>query len=181
MKRFFFAFMAAISVTIASAQPTSDASVILAKLDLENVILMVPQGDFLEADFNSALDYLNPTGMILKDIFGSPVSPFFVYSNRNFNVAIRSATSNFVYVGSGTGNNVMPCGVLQYNLFTNGTGGTNATPATWNSLSTSAAPVITGGTFGAAKPFSLRMRAIPGWNYTGGDYLLSVVLTATQL
>jgi hypothetical protein len=25
------------------------------------------------------------------------------------------------------------------------------------------------------------MRAIPGWSYTGGDYLLSVILTATQL
>ena len=43
MKRFFFAFMAAISFSIASAQPASDASVILAKLDLDNVIFMIPQ------------------------------------------------------------------------------------------------------------------------------------------
>jgi len=104
-----------------------------------------------------------------------------VYSNRNFNVAIRSATANFSYVGSGTGNNVMPCSVLQYNLASNGTGGVNATPSLWNSLSTTAAPLITGGTFGPARPFSVKMRAIPGWSYTGGDYLLSVILTATQL
>ena len=181
MKRFFFAFMAAISVSVASAQPASDASVILAKLDLDNVIFMIPQIDFLEADFDDAGDYLSPTGRILEDIFGNQTSPFLVYSNRNFNVAIRSATANFSYVGSGTGNNVMPCSVLQYNLATNGTGGVNATPSMWNSLSTTATPLITGGTFGPAKPFSVKMRAIPGWSYTGGDYLLSVILTATQL
>jgi hypothetical protein len=76
---------------------------------------------------------------------------------------------------------VMPCSVLQYNLASNGTGGTNATPATWNPISTSSAPLINGGTFGAAKPFSVKMRALPGWSYTGGDYRLGVILTATQL
>ena len=181
MKRFLFACMAAMSIAVASAQPDSDASVILAKLDLQNVIFMVPQIDFLEADFDDAGDYLSPTGQILEDIFGNQTSPFLVFSNRNFNVAIRSATANFAYVGPGTGNNVMPCGVLEYNLATNGTGGVNATPSIWNSLSTTAAPLITGGTSGPAKPFSLKMRAMPGWSYTGGDYLLSVILTATQL
>jgi len=44
----------------------------------------------------------------------------------------------------------------------------------WNSLSTTAAPLITGGTFGPARPFSVKMRAIPGWSYTGGDYLLAL-------
>ncbi|MBM3923013.1 MAG: hypothetical protein FJ340_07405 [Sphingomonadales bacterium] len=122
MKRFLFACMAAMSIAMASAQPASDASVILAKLDLQNVIFMVPQVDFLEADFDDAGDYLSPTGQILEDIFGNQTSPFLVFSNRNFNVAIRSATANFAYVGPGTGNNVMPCGVLQYNLATNGKG-----------------------------------------------------------
>lgn len=181
MKRFLFVFMAAVSFTVASAQPASDASVILTKLDLENVIFMIPQVDFLEADFNDAGDYLSPTGVLLEDLFGNQTSPFLVFSNRNFNVAIRAATSQFIYTGSGTGNNVMPCSVLQYNLASNGTGGTNATPATWNPISTSSAPLITGGVYGAAKPFSVRMRALPGWSYTGGDYRLGVILTATQL
>lgn len=181
MKRFLFAFMAALGFTVASAQPASDASIILARLDLDNVIFMVPQIDFLQAEFDDAGDYLSPTGMVLEDLFGNQTSPFLVFSNRNFNVAIRAATSQFIYTGSGTGNNVMPCSVLQYSLASNGTGGTNATPSTWNPLSTSSAPLINGGTLGAAKPFSVKMRAAPGWSYTSGNYGLGVILTATQL
>ncbi|MCE2703836.1 MAG: hypothetical protein LW624_00010 [Terrimonas sp.] len=89
--------------------------------------------------------------------------------------------ANFAYLGSGSGNNVMPCSVLQYSLVSNGTGGTNATPSTWNGLSTSTAPLITGGTYGAARPFGLKLRAKPGWSYTGGTYFLDVIVTATQL
>jgi hypothetical protein len=181
MKKFFFAVLAAFTMTAASAQPVTDASVIVSKLTLDNVILMIPPVDFAQAHFDNAGDYLNPNGLILEDIWGNEASGFLVFSNRNFNVAIKSATPNFAYLGSGTGNNVMPCSVLEYNLASNGTGGTNATPAMWNDLSTTAAPVINGGTYGAARPFTLKLRARPGFNYTGGVYILDVIVTATQI
>lgn len=179
MKRLFFSVLAACSIAIASAQPATDASVVISRLQLDNVILLLPPADFVQAHFHDAGDYF--TGQILEDIYGNSTTPFLVFSNRNFNVAIKSATANFVYMGTGTGNNVMPCSVLEYNLSSNGTGGTNATPLMWNDLSTSSSPLITGGTYGAAKPFSLKMRAKPGWNYTGGAYTLGVIVTATQL
>jgi hypothetical protein len=181
MKRLFFSLLAACSFAVASAQPVTDASVIISRLQLDNVILLIPPVDFVQAHFDDAGDYLNPSGRVLEDIFGNETTPFLVFSNRNFNVAIKSATANFAYLGSGSGNNVMPCSVLQYSLVSNGTGGTNATPSTWNSLSTSTAPVITGGTYGAARPFGLKLRALPGWSYTGGTYFLDVIVTATQL
>ncbi|NBX11220.1 MAG: hypothetical protein EBR19_03260 [Chitinophagaceae bacterium] len=181
MKRLFFSLLAAFSFAFASAQPATDASVIISRLQLDNVILMIPPADFVQAHFHDALDYLNPYGQVLEDIYGNSSTPFLVFSNRNFNVAIRSATPTFAYMGTGTGNNVMPCSVLEYNLSSNGTGGTNATPSLWNDLSTTSAPVITGGTFGAARPFALKLRAKPGWNYTGGAYTLGVIVTATQL
>ena len=181
MKRLFFSLLAACSFAVASAQPSTDASVIISRLQLDNVILLIPPADFVQARFQNALDYLNPSGQVLEDIYGNSSTPFLVFSNRNFNVAIRSATPTFSYMGTGTGNNVMPCTVLEYSLSSNGTGGTNATPMMWNDLSTSSAPVITGGTFGGARPFSLKLRAKPGWNYTGGAYTLGVIVTATQL
>ena len=180
MKKLFFSALAAFSFMWASAQPVSDASTIVSKVLLDNVISMVPPVDLLQTHFESVGDYQS-SGLILKDIFGSEVSPFYVYSNRNFNVTIKAGTPNFIYVGSGTGNNVMPCGVLSYNLFSNSTGGTNATPSTWNSLKSTSDPLISGGTYGAAKAFTVKLKANPGWNYTGGMYSIGVVLTATQL
>lgn len=181
MKKFFFAVLAAFTMTAASAQPVSDASVILSKLTLDNVILVIPPADFVQAHFSNAMDYLNPSGLVLEDIWGHEASGFLVFSNRNFNVAIKSATPNFAYMGTGTGNNVMPCNVLEYNLASNGTGGTNVTPLLWNDLTIANAPVINGGTFGAGRPFSLKLRAKPGFNYTGGIYMLNVIVTATQI
>lgn len=181
MKRLFFSLLAVCSFAIASAQPVSDASVITARLQLDNVIMLIPPTDFVEAHFSDAVDYLNPSGLVLEDISGNDSTPFLVYSNRNFNVAIKSATPMFSYVGTGTGNSVMPCSVLEYNLSSNGTGGTNSTPSLWNVLSVTSAPVITGGTSGAARPFALRLRAKPGWSYTAGAYTLGVIVTATQL
>jgi hypothetical protein len=180
MKKLLFSALAAFSFMFASAQPASDASTIVSKVQLDNVISIVPPIDFLQTHFEDFLDYQS-SGLMLKDIFGNETSPFYVYSNRNFNVTIKAGSPNFVYVGSGTGNNVMPCGVLSYNLFSNSTGGTNATASTWNALKTTSDPLITGGTYGAAKAFSVKLKANPGWNYTGGLYSIGVVLTATQL
>ena len=95
MKRLFFSLLAACSFAVASAQPVADASVIISKLHLDNVILMIPPVDFVQTHFSDAGDYLDPNGRVLEDSFGNETSPFLVFSNRNFNVAIKSATANF--------------------------------------------------------------------------------------
>lgn len=187
MKKFLFAAIALFVFGMANAQQAgpsspvvSDHSTILSKVQLDNIIYMVPSVDLMATHFSTVGDYLDPAGLVLQDLWGNNTSPFLVFSNRNFNVTIKSGASNFSYIGPGTGNNVMPCGVLSYNLFSNATGGANSTPSTWNALSTADAPLITGGTYGPARPFSIKLKATPGWNYTGGTYMIDVILTATQ-
>lgn len=180
MKRIFIGVIAIFGAMIANAQ-VHDHSTVLAKVQLENIISLVPPIDFMGATFNSTMDYADPAGMELKDVWGNHTSPFIVSSNRNFNVTIKAGSANFLYFGTGSGNNIMPCGVLSYNLASNGTGGTNATPSTWNALTTSDAPLINGGTFGSYRPFSLKLKAKPGFDYVEGLYTIDVVLTATQL
>ncbi|WP_341836125.1 hypothetical protein WJU16_25230 [Chitinophaga pollutisoli] len=191
MKRIVLSGVLALTSVIAFAQtqnaappppgpaPASDHSTVLVGLKLENVISLVPPLDLMGAKFSSGHDYNE--GEILEDLHGNHTSDFKVSSNRNFNVTIKSSAPNFSYTGPGMSNNVMPCGALKYNLFSNGTGGTNATPSAWNPLTVAAAPLITNGTYGKDKPFSLKFKADPGWDYTGGAYALGVILTATQL
>ena len=177
MKKILFAAIAALGFTFANAQ-VDDHSVIVTKLHLENVIYMQPSIDLMLGSFTDRFDYTDPNGRELQDLWGNGTSPFKVSSNRNFNVTIKAGMSNFIYVGTGTGNNIMPCGVLGFNVSSNGTGGTPT--AGWNDLTTTDAPVIIGGEYGYEKPFALKFRAIPGWNYTGGTYMMDVILTATQ-
>ncbi|MFY0255730.1 hypothetical protein ACDQ55_17450 [Chitinophaga sp. 30R24] len=178
MKALFLSAAMAIASMSCFAQASDHSNVHIGLL-LDNVIEIDPPADAMGAYFHTGFDYTN--GLELTDIHGGHTSDFFVSSNRNFNVTIKSASPNFLYIGFGTGNTVMPCSVLQYNLFTNGTGGTNATPAPWNTLTVAAAPLINNGVYGPHKPFSLRFRADPGWSYSAGLYGIDVVLTATQL
>ncbi len=60
MKRLFFSLLAACSFAVASAQPVADASVIISKLHLDNVILLLPPVDFVQTHFDDAGDYLDP-------------------------------------------------------------------------------------------------------------------------
>lgn len=158
---------------------TSDQAVVLVSLELCNIIEICPPIDVMCAKFDSKEDY--NSGEELQDFFGHKSANFTVSSNRNFNVTIKSASPNFLYVGSGTGNTVMPSTVLKYNLNSNGTGGTNATPMTWNPLTVAAAPLINNGVHGVNKPFSVKFKADPGWDFAAGTYGLGVILTATQL
>ncbi|WP_147243459.1 hypothetical protein [Chitinophaga flava] len=159
--------------------PACDHAVVLVSLCLENIIEICPPLDILTAKFDSKDDYND--GQELEDFFGHHTSTFSVSSNRNFNVTIKSASPNFLYVGPGGGNTTMPCGTLSYNLASNGTGGTNATPMTWNPLTVAAAPLINNGVHGLNKPFGLKFKADPGWDFAAGSYNLGVILTATQL
>ncbi|MBC9912617.1 hypothetical protein [Chitinophaga varians] len=157
----------------------TDHSVVLVSLELCNVIEICPPLDIMCAKFDSKEDY--NCGEELEDFFGHKSANFTVSSNRNFNVTIKSSSPNFLYVGSGTGNTVMPCSILKYNLSSNGTGGTNATPMAWNPLTVAAAPLINNGVHGVDKPFSVKFKADPGWDFAAGTYGLGVILTATQL
>ena len=163
---------------IANAQ--KDQAIVIAKLKLENVISIVPPIDFMEATFNSTFDYDNPFGLELKDVWGNHTSPFVVSSNRNFNVTIQAGSASFLYIGPSITNNNMPCSVLSYNLASNGTGGSNGTSSTWVTLDDESAPLINGGTPGPHKPFALKFKAKPGWEFAAGTYVLDVVVTACQ-
>ncbi|HVI46114.1 MAG TPA: hypothetical protein VM802_14660 [Chitinophaga sp.] len=166
------------SPTNAAALP-SDRSNVAVSMCLSNIIELNPPRDQMGAIFNKSSDYNN--GEELKDPTGNPSSDFTVSSNRNFNITINAAAPNFSYTGSGTGNNVMPCTVLSYNLASNNTGGTDGTSSPWTPLTIAPAPLINNGTYGAAKTFAVKLKAEPGWNFTGGSYAVGVILTATQL
>lgn len=157
----------------------SDCATVLVSLCLENVIEICPPIDVMVAKFDDKDDY--NCGEELTDFFGHHTSNFTVTSNRNFNVTIKSSSPNFLYIGPGGGNTTMPCSILKYNLASNGTGGTNATPFTWNPLTVATAPLINNGVHGLFKPFSLKFKADPGWDFAAGSYNLGVILTATQL
>ncbi|HEX6915114.1 MAG TPA: hypothetical protein VF145_07720 [Chitinophagaceae bacterium] len=178
MKKLLFAAIAALGFTFANAQPVQDQSHLLASLCLENVIYMVPQVDMMGAKFQNAFDYSAPFGKELEDLWGNDVSPFWVSSNRNFNVTIKAGSPYFFYFGTGTGNNLMPAGVLDYKVASNFTGGLSN--GLWHQLGVLDQTIISGGEYGFMKPFSIKLRATPGWNYTGGVYTMDVVLTATQ-
>ncbi|QJB33717.1 hypothetical protein HF324_21215 [Chitinophaga oryzae] len=157
----------------------SDCATVLVCLELKNIIEICPPIDVMCAKFDCKEDY--NCGEELEDFYGHKTSNFTVSSNRDFNVTIKSSSPNFLYVGSGVGNTIMPSTVLKYNLHSNGTGGTNATPMTWNPLTVAAAPLINSGTHGCNKPFSLKFKADPGWDFAAGSYGIGVILTATQL
>ncbi|WP_291910542.1 hypothetical protein [Chitinophaga sp. CB10] len=178
MKALFLSAAIALASMSCFAQ-ASDHSTVHVGLVLSNIIQINPPVDGMGAIFNSASDYTN--GEDLVDIWGNPTSDFSVYSNRNFNVTIKAASATFSYFNplSPTNPN-MPCSILKYRCSANSTGGTNNAPS-FTALSTSNAPLISGGTAGANKQFSVRFKADPGWSYGGGLYGLDVVLTATQL
>ncbi len=178
MKALFLSAAIALASMSCFAQASDHATVHVGLL-LTNVIDIDPPVQAMGAIFDDAHDYWH--GEDLRDIHGHLDADFHVSSNRNFNVTIKSASATFAYLGTGTGNNVMPCSVLKYHLQSNLTGGTNGTPFFWNALTVAPAPLINNGHAGGNKQFSVRFRAEPGWSYTGGLYGLDVILTATQL
>lgn len=105
-----------------------------------------------------------------------------VRSNKDYNVTVKTNSSNFTYSGGATPAPTMPVSVLNMGLFYNGTGGTPSSTFYNNfaPLSASAQQIITNGRRGSFKYFFTRYKATPGFAYPAGTYTTEVIYTATQ-
>ncbi len=134
-------------------------------------------GNTVTMPFSSVTDYTN--GVISAD------QQISVMSNKNFNVSVKSSSTNFTYAGSATPTPTMPVsGVLGLMVSANSTGGSIASPFSSSSYSTITSAnqnFITNGTLGSAQLFSVKYKGTPGFNYPGGSYTVDIVYTATQL
>lgn len=192
MKKLLFVAIALCGFTVARSQALAAPSTntIHTTLNLANVLELQVNGDnddvdaYMSASFGSEEDYENGVVLAQTGNFSGQTVPFSYSSNRHVNISVKSAAANFTYSGSinNTGDNVMPCSVLSWQLVGNNTGGTGAATG-WHALSTSTAAVITNGEEGGddTQNFGMQLMANPGFNYIGGTYTLDVVVTATQL
>jgi hypothetical protein len=107
-----------------------------------------------------------------------------VRSNRNFTVQVKANSTNFSYSGSASPTPTMPVsGVLLLKVTANSTGGSIASPfsaSSYSTLTSSNQNLISSGTRGGNKTFSIKYNATPGFLYPGGTYTADVVYTATQ-
>jgi hypothetical protein len=110
--------------------------------------------------FNSSDAYLN-------GIESSNAAAFKVRSNREFNVSVKSATSNF----NSTTNTVMP---VNNTLKVKETGSSN-----YVNINSSDQTLLAGQQKGN-KDYFITYKATPGFGYDGGVYTVNIVYTATQ-
>ena len=83
-------------------------------------------------------------------------------SNKNFNVTVKTTTANFSVMNNGvTTSSTMPA-------------------SAYNSLSATAANLITNASNGGNQTFAVKYKATPGFAYPAGTYATDVVFTATQ-
>ena len=107
-----------------------------------------------------------------------------VRSNKNFGVTVKTSTAYFSVTNSGvTTTSTMPASVLGIEVTANATGGSIASgfsASAYNSLSATAANLITNASYGGNQTFSVKYKATPGFAYPAGTYATDVVYTATQ-
>ncbi len=105
-----------------------------------------------------------------------------VRTNKNFNVTVKANAATFsVTNGSNTTTSTMPVSVLDVKVSANNTGGSIAgNYNNYTDLSTTAANIITNGSYGGNQTFSVMYKATPGFAYPAGTYSIDVVYTATQ-
>jgi len=107
-----------------------------------------------------------------------------VRSNKNFSVTVKTSGANFMVTnGANTSTSSMPASVLGLMVTANNTGGTIASgfsASAYNSLSSSAANLISNGTNGNNQNFTVKYKATPGFAYAAGTYSTDVIYTATQ-
>jgi len=105
-----------------------------------------------------------------------------VSSTKTFNVSVKANASNFTYVGSYILGTLMPiAGKLKIKVPSNSTGGAIAGNfANYTDITTTAQNMITGGTNGADKLFSIQYQGIPGLGFALGTYTAGITFTATQ-
>lgn len=105
-----------------------------------------------------------------------------VSSTKTFNITVKTNSANFTYTGSFILGTLMPVlGRLKIKVPSNSTGGSIAGSfANFANVTSSAQNLITGGTTGTNKNFSVQYQGLPGLGFALGTYSTQVVFTATQ-
>jgi hypothetical protein len=133
-------------------------------------------GSTVSLPFTSVTDYANGVESAAQQLK--------VRSNKNFNVTVSAAASNFTVTSNGntTASSMPVAGVLDVMVSANQTGGTIASAYSnyGGGVSTTPATLISGGNNGSNQTFSVKYKATPGFTYPAGTYTVDVVYTATQ-
>ena len=105
-----------------------------------------------------------------------------VSSTKGFNITVKTNSANFTYTGSYLLGTLMPvAGKLKIKVPSNSTGGSIAGSfANFANVTSSAQNLITGGTTGTNKNFSVQYQGLPGLGFALGTYSTQIVFTATQ-
>jgi hypothetical protein len=164
----------------AKAQNASSTATQTVNLNLSNAIELTfvgsgtATGAAVNLAFTTVNDYANGVTSAAQQLK--------VRSNKAFGVTVKSNNANFTYSGSTTPAPVMPVnGILAAKVSANTTGGTIAgTFSSYTDLTTTAANMISNGTYGGNQLFSVMYEATPGFAYPAGTYTVDVVYTATQ-
>ena len=162
------------------AQTVSSTATQTVNLNLSNAIELTFTGNnsatgaAVNIPFTTVNDYANGVESAAQQLK--------VRSNKAFGVTVKSNAANFTYTGSTTPAPSMPVsGVLALKVSANGTGGTIAGGfSSYTGLTSTAANLISNGTYGGNQTFSVMYNATPGFAYPAGTYTVDVVYTATQ-
>ena len=166
--------------TAAKAQNASATAQQTVQLQLSNALEITftgnnsATGSTVSLPFTTANDYANGVQSASQQLK--------VRSNKNFNVTVKANAANFSVTNAGnTTTSSMPASVLEVKVSANGTGGSIGTGfSNFKDISTTAANLITNGTYGGNQTFSVMYNAAPGFGYPAGTYTMDVVYTATQ-
>lgn len=105
-----------------------------------------------------------------------------VRSNKPFKVTVAPATTNFVYTGAATSNNIIPAGTgFKIKVSNNNTGGNSV--GGWTALAGVLIPttILDNGDAGGNQTFTIKYKTLGGAVMAPGTYTLNIVYTATQL
>jgi len=184
MKKIIIAFTAILGfATISNAQTNASGTASqTVQLALSNALEITftgngsATGGLVTIPFTTVNDYANGVSSAAQEIK--------VRSNKNFGVTVKTSTAYFSVTNAGvTTTSTMPASVLGIEVSANATGGSIASgfsSSAFNSLSATAANLITNATYGGNQTFSVMYKATPGFAYPAGTYATDVVYTATQ-
>ena len=168
---------------VASAQTNAQTSTTVVQtvdMHLVNVIKIKfdNTGTNVGNTVNLSLDNMNE----LVNGVTSANQNLVVASTKPFNVNVKSASPTFSYSGSSQQNNVMNIDdVLMLRVNQNQTGGNIGSGySAFNPITYNAKNVINGGDNGQNRQFRIKYKAVPGMGYAAGNYLASIIYTATQ-
>jgi len=168
--------------TAASAQNASGVASQSAQLGLSNVMEIgftatnSANGNTVSLSFNTTSDYANGVESAPQELK--------VRSNKNFNVSVKSSSSNFYYLFLGfwpVQSSLAVSNVLDVMVSGNQTGGNIATPFSgYGDVTATAQNLIANGVAGGNQTFEVKYKATPGFNNYNGVYFTDVIYTATQ-